>query len=259
MSEENVERITEGMRPVHGEARHLRRALTIWALLSIIGTVAVIFLVPLLLPVAADDFDAADNGTLVIFTALAVPVALFVFVFLGYSLLAFRVRERPTEVGAPLHPTPALQFGWLCVTGLLCLFLVIWGLLASYQRTVAAPSNTLVIQVTGQQWLWNFSYPQYSASTQGQVIKLPVNRPVEFQVSSKDVLHGFAIRALGIRVDANPGQVTSTPAVAPTRIGHYSVACVELCGLYHSYMWSAVDVVSDSDFNAWIVSQGGHV
>ena len=73
------------------------------------------------------------------------------------------------------------------------------------------------------------------------MIELPVNRPVVFEVTSKDVLHGFAIRALGVRVDANPGEVTTTPVVTPTRSGAYSVACVELCGLYHSYMWESVE------------------
>jgi cytochrome c oxidase subunit II len=34
---------------------------------------------------------------------------------------------------------------------------------------------------------------------------------------------------------------------------------VEMCGLLHSYMWEQVKVVSQSDFNAWITSQGGHV
>jgi cytochrome c oxidase subunit 2 len=131
---------------------------------------------------------------------------------------------------------------------------------AFYQETSAAPANILVVQVTGQQWLWNFNYPQYSATSSGaQVIELPVNRPVVFDVTSEDVLHGFAIRDLGVRVDANPGEVTTTPVMTPTKIGTYTVACVELCGLYHSYMWESVNVVDASSFNAWITSQGGHV
>jgi len=32
---------------------------------------------------------------------------------------------------------------------------------------------------------------------------------------------------------------------------------VELCGLYHSYMWESVKVVSADDFNSWIIAQGG--
>ena len=143
---------------------------------------------------------------------------------------------------------------------MLCLFLFIWGMIAYYQETSAAStSNTIIVQVTAQQWQWTFNYPQFGATSQGaQVIELPLNRPIQFVVTSKDVLHGFAIRALGVRVDANPGETTSTPVVTPTVTGSYTVNCVELCGLLHSYMWEAVNVVDQSTFNSWITSQGGH-
>jgi cytochrome c oxidase subunit 2 len=193
-------------------------------------------------------------------TVLAVPVAMFVFVFLGYSLIVFNAKGRPTEDGVPLQPRPALQVGWLGITSVLCLFLLVWGMFAVYQETaLGTPSNTLVVQVTAQQWLWNFDYPQYKLSSQSQIIELPVNRPVIFKVTSEDVLHGFSIRALGVRVDANPGETTSTTIVNPTQIGEYQVVCVELCGLYHSYMWEAVNVVDNATFNSWVVDQGGQL
>lgn len=259
MSEPNVDKNTVSDSSARKEPHHLRRAVIIWAILSILGIVAVIVLAPFILPPAASALDSSDNFTLVVFTVLAVPVGMFVFVFLGYSLIVFRTKGRPTEDGIPLHPTPLIQIGWLGITSVLCLFLVIWGLFAFYQETAAASSNTLEVQVTGQQWMWTFYYPQYGVSSQGQVLELPVNRPVEFYVTSKDVLHGFAVRALGIRVDANPGEVTTTPLVTPSAIGQYTVVCVELCGLYHSYMWESVNVVSSDSFNSWVVSQGGHL
>jgi cytochrome c oxidase subunit II len=243
------------------EPRHLRRVLIIWAVLSVIVIAIWLVLAQFILPPAASSLDDSANFTFNVLTVLAIPVSLFVFVFLGYSLISFRVSGRPTEDGAPLQPRPSIQIGWLAITSLLCLFLLIWGMIASYQETSAAStSNTVVIQVTAQQWQWTFNYPQYGATSQGaQVIELPVNRPVQFYVTSKDVLHGFAIRALGVRVDANPGQVTTTSIVTPTQIGSYVVQCVELCGLFHSDMWEAVDVVSADAFNSWIVSQGGHL
>ncbi|HEY5002856.1 MAG TPA: cytochrome c oxidase subunit II [Ktedonobacteraceae bacterium] len=244
--------------PTQKEPNHLRRAVIIWIVLSVIGIALAIILVPLILPAGASALETSDNFSMLLLTSLAVPVALFVFVFLGYSMIVFRVKERPTEDAIPLKPRPGLQIGWMGITGALCLFLVIYGLLAFYQEAVASPSDPLIVQVTGQQWLWTFHYPQYGASSQGQILELPVNRPVEFQVTSKDVLHGFAVRAFGIRVDANPGETTTTPIVTPNLVGNYTVVCVELCGLYHSYMWSAVSVVSESSFNSWIVSQGGH-
>jgi cytochrome c oxidase subunit 2 len=264
MAEDNINENTSSNEntgstaPVRKEPNHLRRAIIIWVVLSVIGMVAVIVTSPFVLPVAASGLDATDNSTMEMLTILSVPVALFVFVFLVYSLIAFRVNGRPGEDALVLKPRPGLQIGWMGITGALCLFLLIWGLFGFYQDTVASATNPLVVQVTAQQWLWTFSYPQYGVSSQGQVLELPVNRPVEFNVTSEDVLHGFSIQALGIRVDANPGEVTTTPLVTPSRIGSYSVRCVELCGLYHSYMWSSVQVVSASAFNSWIISQGGH-
>ncbi len=259
MSEVNIDENTGSVAPARREPNHFRRVLAIWIVLSVIGIVIWVFLAQFILPPSASDLGSTDNFTIVVFTVLSIPVALFVFVFLCYSMIALRVKERPTEDALPMKPRPMLQIGWLGVTSVLCLFLIIWGLFAFYQETVAAPVNPLVVQVTGQQWTWTFYYPQYGVSSQGQVLELPVNRPVQFSVTSKDVMHGFAIRSLGVRVDANPGQVTTTTVTTPTQIGEYPVVCVELCGLYHSYMWSSLKIVSNSSFNSWILSQGGHL
>ncbi len=263
MSEPNIEENAGSASPAPAvaEPNHLRRVLIIWAVLSVIGIAIWLAVAQFIFPPAASPLGYSNNFTFLVLTVLSVPVALFVFVFLGYSLFAFRVKDRPTEDGVPLQPRPSLQIGWLGITSLLCLFLFIWGAFAFYQETSAATtSRTLVVNVTAQQWQWTFDYPQYGATSRGaQVIELPVNRPVEFYVTSKDVLHGFAILALGVRVDANPGQVVSTAVITPTQTGSYTVRCVEICGLLHSYMWEAVNVVSADEFNSWIVSQGGHL
>lgn len=259
MSEPNIEGNTDATPPVEQEPHHFRRAMTSWIVISVIGIVIWLLLASVILPQGASNLDHADDFTIIIFTVLAIPVAAFVFVFLAYSLIFFRTKDRPTEDAVPLKPRPGLQIGWLGITGALCLFLFIWGMIAYYQETSAAPtSSTLIVQVTAQQWYWSFNFPQYSASSQSQVIELPVNRPVQFVVTSEDVLHGFAIRAMGVRVDANPGEMTTTPVVTPDTIGTYTVNCVELCGLLHSYMWEQINVVDQSTFNSWITSQGGN-
>lgn len=248
-----------GAAPTPGGPNHIRRVIILWAVLSIIGIVLVIVTSPFVLPPSSTVQGDADNFTMALFTVMSVPVAFFVFVFLGYSVFAFNAKGRPTEDAVPDKPRPGLQIGFVGITSVLCLFLIIWGLFAFYQETSAASADPLVVQVTGQQWMFTFNYPQYGATSAGaQVIEVPVNRAVMFQVTSKDVLHGFAIRAFGIRIDANPGEVTTTPQVTPTQLGSDMVQCVELCGLYHSYMWEAIKVVTPQEFNSWIVSQGGH-
>src|SRR5256884_2374261 len=193
MSEANIEGNagSPSAAPAPAEPRHLRRVLIIWAVLSVVVIAIWLAVAQFILPSAASGLDGSDNFTFLVLTVLAVPVSLFVFVFLGYSLIVFRVKERPTEDGPPLQPRPSLQIGWLGITSLLCLFLLIWGLFAFYQETSAAAiTNTLVVQVTAQQWQWTFDYPQYGATSQGaQVIELPVNRPVEFYVTSRSEEH----------------------------------------------------------------------
>ncbi|HVS05831.1 MAG TPA: cytochrome c oxidase subunit II [Candidatus Dormibacteraeota bacterium] len=223
--------------------------------LSVVGVAAAIVLTPLLMPPPASDAAAFANLTVVVFTAAAVPVALFVWVFLGYSLVAFRSRQRPESYAPRVLAGPMTQIGWLLVTGMLTLFLVSWGLYGMFVQA-ADPPNTLIVDVTGQQWAWSYSYPQYHVKT--SQLELPANRPVQFRVVSRDVLHGFSIVELGVRVDANPGEPVTAPAVTPNRTGTYQVRCIELCGLYHSLMSSTVRVVPQADFTAWIAQQGGH-
>lgn len=259
MSEPNIEGNAGGSTPARGMS-HIRRVVIIWIVASVILIILWLALAQFILPAAQTDLDSADNFTFLVLTVLGIPVAMFVFVFLGYSLYFFRTPGRPTEDGIPLQPSSGVQISWLGVTSLLCLFLVIWGMFAFYQESEAATTanNTLIVNVTAQQWQWTFNFPQYNVTSEGaQLIELPVNRPVVFHVTSEDVLHGFAIRALGVRVDANPGEITSTAVVTPTQLGSDAVQCVELCGLYHSYMWEAVNVVSVDDFNSWIANQGG--
>ncbi|HTD18729.1 MAG TPA: hypothetical protein VK667_04290, partial [Ktedonobacteraceae bacterium] len=68
--------------PASREPDHFRRVLVIWVVLSVIGMVASIFLLPYILPPTASNLGSVDNFTIVLLTVLAVPVALFVFVFL---------------------------------------------------------------------------------------------------------------------------------------------------------------------------------
>src|ERR1700737_4897883 len=126
MSEVHIEGNTGVASPVLKEPDHLRRSLSIWEVLSVIGIIIWSFVSPYILPAAASDLGRSDNFTLVVFTDLAIPVAMFVFVFLCYSLIAFRVKENPTEDAIALKPRPMLQVGWLGITGGLCLFLLIW-------------------------------------------------------------------------------------------------------------------------------------
>jgi cytochrome c oxidase subunit II len=238
------------------EVRHLRRVLKIWAGLSVICVAAVILLGTVVNETTGSSDAAFARLTNVLFTALAVPVALFVWVFVGYSVIVFRERRRPSagvdelEDGPPLQATARQQIAWLAVTGSLAIFLVGWGMFGFYKQTTDPPAKPLVVRVTGQQWMWTYSYP--SLGVQSNVLELPLGQPVQFRVTSDDVLHGFVIDGLAVAMDANPGWWSTAPTVTPTKLGSFATRCIELCGLYHTYMWSPVKVVSPVQFTAWV-------
>jgi cytochrome c oxidase subunit 2 len=236
---------------------HLVRATIIWVVLSALGIGVVLLLSPymagwgLLPPVATGRTDEV-NQVLRLFTLLSVPVFFLVVVYAGYSVFAFRSRGRPTSDGPAVRGNMPLQITWVVASFVLVAFLYVYGLYFLGQVSAAPQGDVLKVNVTGEQWLWDYSYPQYNIS--GTTLELPVGRPVEFTITSMDVQHSFWIPAFALKQDAVPGEVTHASAT-PSAIGDYAVRCAELCGIYHAYMNTPVHVVSLSDFDAWVASQ----
>ena len=143
---------------------------------------------------------------------------------------------------------------------------MIWGLgeLATITAYAygSSPANqqpnatkAIDVNVTGQQWLWTFEYPD-QGKIQSDVLVVPVNTPLYFNVTSKDVVHSFWIVELGVKIDANPGAITNT-GVTPDKLGTFNIRCAELCGLHHAYMETNIEVVTQSQFDSWVREQGG--
>ena len=81
---------------------------------------------------------------------------------------------------------------------------------------------------------------------------VPVNKNIELLVTASDVIHAWAIPAFTVKVDAVPGRVVKTWFNVDT-IGTYYGQCSELCGKDHGYMPIGVKVVSQADYEAWLV------
>ena len=117
----------------------------------------------------------------------------------------------------------------------------------------AGATHALQIQVIGQQWLWTFRYPSYGG-LETPTLDLPVNRVVEFHVTSLDVAHSFWAIELGIKADAIQGSDNVAYAKA-LQTGSFQVRCDELCGLWHGHMNTTGHVVTDAAFSTWIAQQ----
>jgi len=85
-------------------------------------------------------------------------------------------------------------------------------------------------------------------------LHLPVNKPAIIHLSSKDVMHSFALREMRVVQDAIPG--LSIPFwFEPVKEGKYDISCAQLCGLGHYRMRGFLTVESEEKFNAWLEEQ----
>ena len=231
----------------------IQRAVIIWAVASVLGELIFFLLAPHLidwrvLPVGASDRSDEINNVLGLFTIASIPVFMLVVVFALFSVFSNGSRVRPQVEGPAVVVNPRLQGIWIIASVVLVTFLYVYGLSFLNQVNAQPTGNVLQINVTGEQWLWNYSYPQYGGRYSTE-LWLPVNRPVTFTINSIDVQHSFWIPAFGIKQDAVPGETTHISAT-PKVIGDYVVRCAELCGLYHAYMETPVHVVTTDVFNS---------
>jgi cytochrome c oxidase subunit 2 len=227
----------------------------IWFAMTTVGVLIGIFVPHHVMPTLLSHEATDVWRTIVLFTILAAPVAALVYSVAAYSLIAWRHRgdqEEPPEDGPPLRGNSTVTAIWLGTSTVLVLVLLAWGL-SVYSSDETSHPDTLVVDVTGQQWLWTFSYPGTGVNTRSLV--LPINRPVQFNVTSVDITHGFWPAALGVQVDANPGVVTVIRAT-PDKLGNFTVRCSQLCGLYHSFMYAPGSVVTTAKFSLWLQSNG---
>ena len=91
-------------------------------------------------------------------------------------------------------------------------------------------------------------YPQNLVVDNEMVV--PVNTTVRLLVTAADVLHDWAMPALGAKMDAVPGRLnefTFTPRVE----GIYYGQCSELCGSLHAFMPIGLRVVTQEQYLRW--------
>jgi heme/copper-type cytochrome/quinol oxidase subunit 2 len=76
---------------------------------------------------------------------------------------------------------------------------------------------------------------------------VPINTHVRILVTGADVLHSFAVPALGLKIDAVPGRLNQA-GLFIKRSGQFYGQCSELCGANHSFMPIVVRAVSLDTF-----------
>jgi cytochrome c oxidase subunit II len=216
---------------------------------SLVG-IAIALAIPWFPESAAGSADKVDTVYDVLLIC-SVPIFVLVMTVAIYSVVRFRAKPGDMRDGAPIHGNTRLEVIWVTVPFLMVTALAIYGWVVLDDLEAKQP-NALIVNVTGRQFTWSFDYP--SEKVESSELVLPKDRPVEFHIHTKDVIHSFWVPEFRLKSDAVPG-LTTKIRLTPNRIGHYQVVCAELCGIGHSTMRQNVRVVAGSEFSSWLDDQ----
>lgn len=208
----------------------------------------------------------------VILMPIITVICLLVLGLLIWIVVRYNAKRNPTP--AKWSHNTTVEIIWTIVPVLILVFIALFSfrLLFAYHNM---PEPDLTVKVTGNQWNWAYEYPDQAVpeyisnmlpadQTTPQLFRLaadepmvvPVGQTVRLLITASDVIHAVAVPAFGIKVDAVPGRVNETWFRAE-RPGIYYGQCSELCGVDHAFMPIQVNVVSQAEFAAWVVSKGG--
>ena len=208
--------------------------------------------------------------------------ALFVgwSVFFIYVLLRFRKGRHPVadHEGVKSGISTHLEFAVVLIEAVLLIGFAV-PLWAKRVNQFPEGKDAIVVHAIGQQFNWNFHLPgpdgQFGKrdiaflsnsnllgldpsdpAGKDDIVVLgelhvPVDRPVIIELSSKDVIHNFALPHMRMAQDAIPGQIIPM-WFKPIKPGSYEVICGQLCGLGHYGMKGMLVVDNPAEYQAWL-------
>jgi cytochrome c oxidase subunit 2 len=199
----------------------------------------------------------------------ALVVGIITWGLMVWCIVAYR--RRKGTVGFPRQTSFNLPLEVFYLTIPLFMVLVFFYFTDRDQQAVDDRSKPadVVVDVRGKQWAWDFNYKKgdvvtgdvHEAGVQAHLtgadvdkdklptLYLPVNKSVDLELNSRDVIHSFWVPAFLQKRDMIPGK-TNYIRLTPTKEGTYDGKCAELCGEYHSEMLFRVKVVSETEFQA---------
>jgi cytochrome c oxidase subunit 2 len=198
---------------------------------------------------------------------------------LGWMVWKYRDTGSTADRAVYSHGSNRLEVLWTMITAVIFITLGLMGQSVWAQlRLHDAPPGSYTVEVVAQQFQWNFHYagkdgkfgrtdPKFiddgslnfvgldntdATGADDSVIStlaIPVNRPVELRLRSKDVIHNFWVPQLRFKQDLVPGMEIKVHFTA-NKVGKYELACAELCGQLHFKMRSFMLVLPEEEIQS---------
>jgi cytochrome c oxidase subunit 2 len=203
--------------------------------------------------------------------------------FFIYVLIRFRRSRHPVadHEGVKSSISTHLEFAVVLIEAVLLIgfALPLW---AKRVNQFPEDKDAIIVHAVGQQFNWTFHLPGPDGvfgrrdisllSTSNQLgldpsdpeskddlvitgtLHVPKDRAVIIELSSKDVIHNFALPNMRIAQDATPGSLVPM-WFKPIKTGEYEIVCGQLCGLGHYSMKGTLVVDEMAEYQNWLKEQ----
>lgn len=194
----------------------------------------------------ADVYALVWYGSIVVFFLVEGLLIFSIFKFRGEPKTA---HGRPV----PVHGNNRLEIIWTVIPAIILAIIAVPTLQVISDLSEAPGEDAMVINVIGNQFFWEFQYPDLGISTTNEM-HVPAGQRIDLRLSSADVIHSFWVPQLAGKTDAIPGRDNRMwlEADAP---GTYLGQCAEFCGLSHYQMLLTVVADNQQDFDAWVAEE----
>ena len=213
----------------------------------------------------AEKADSLHNLLLVVITAISV----FVLGLLVYVCWRYRASANP--VASKTSHNTTIEILWTVIPVLILVVIAVPSFRLLYYMDQTKDTD-MVIKVTGNQWYWNYEYPDEELSfdsymisedeiTEEQIRLLSVDYPmivpegtrIKLLVTGNDVMHSFFVPSLAVQIYSIAGRVNEAWIDVPMGEKTYYGQCNQICGVNHAYMPIVVKAVSKEDYAVWLL------
>lgn len=118
-------------------------------------------------------------------------------------------------------------------------------------KPLASDVEPMTIEVVSMDWKWLFIYPEQHIATLNHVV-FPKDVPVEFKLTSDNIMNSFFIPRLGSQIYAMPGMVTRLHLIA-NHEGDFKGIAASYSGEGFSHMkFTATATADRASFDKWV-------
>ena len=199
---------------------------------------------------------------------IIVAISAFVLFLMLYVCVKFRASANPNP--SKRTHNVAVEVLWTLIPCLILIVIAVPSFKILYKQD-AIPKADLTIKAIGYQWYWGYEYPDENLVFDSYMIEekdlkanqprllavdnevvVPVGKVVKVLITANDVLHAWALPSFGVKRDAVPGRINETWFKAE-KVGTYYGQCSELCGIKHAFMPIEVRVVTEEEYQEWLL------